>query len=235
MQTRQLALFDLDNTLLPTDSDYEWGQFLVRIGVVDGAEYARRNDQFYADYKAGTLDIYAFLRFALAPLAAHSRAQLAQWHAQFMAEVITPAIRPQALDLVKRHQDAGDLCCVVTATNSFVTRPIVERFGIDQLIATDPATIDGQANSAFTGEVAGTPCFREGKVVRMNTWLAEQGADWASFSRSYFYSDSANDIPLMEKVTNPIATNADERLTAHATQYGWQCLQLFAKATTAAA
>lgn len=227
MTSRRLALFDLDNTLLPTDSDYEWGQFLVRIGVVDGAEYARRNEQFYADYKAGTLDIYAFLRFALAPLAAHSRAQLAAWHAQFMAEVITPAIRPQALALVKQHQDAGDLCCVVTATNSFVTRPIVERFGITQLIATEPATVGNQSDAPFTGDVAGTPCFREGKITRTEAWLAAQGATWQDFSRSYFYSDSANDIPLMACVSDPVATNADARLQDHAKQHGWASLALF--------
>lgn len=138
-----LALFDLDHTLIPTDSDHEWGRFLIRRGVVDEAEYQRRNDQFYADYKAGTLDIHAFLRFALAPLAAHPRDTLAQWHTEFMRDVILPKITPQAQALVYKHLDAGDLCCVVTATNSFVTRPIAEAFGIEHLIATEPATADG--------------------------------------------------------------------------------------------
>lgn len=223
----RLALFDLDHTLLPTDSDHEWGRFLVRLGVVDGEHYTRMNERFYADYKAGTLDIDAFLRFALAPLAAHQRAQLDAWHAQFMAEVIRPAIKPAALALVAKHQAAGDLCCIVTATNSFVTRPIAHAFGIDALIGTDPATVDGAPDSRFSGAVAGTPSFREGKIVRTEAWLAALGRTIGDFERSWFYSDSANDIPLLERVTDPVATNPDDRLRAHAQQRGWPILELF--------
>jgi HAD superfamily hydrolase (TIGR01490 family) len=167
----QLALFDLDYTLLPCDSDYEWGQFLARIGVVDSEHYAKQNERFYQDYKDGKLDIHAFLRFALKPLSEHSRAQLKDWHDAFMKEVIHGQLRQQALDLVKRHQDAGDLCCVITATNSFVTRPIVESFGIEHLIATEPATIDNDPLANYTGQVKGIPNFREGKVLNLHASL----------------------------------------------------------------
>ena len=149
----QLALFDLDSTLLPCDSDYEWGQFLARIGVVDGADYAKKNERFYQDYKDGKLDIHEFLRFSLKPLSEHSRAQLKEWHDVFMKEVICGQLHQKAIDLVKRHQDAGDLCCVITATNSFVTRPIVESFGIEHLVATETATIGNNPLANFTGEV----------------------------------------------------------------------------------
>ncbi|MGM3273613.1 HAD family hydrolase [Ralstonia sp. 24A2] len=222
-----LALFDLDHTLIPTDSDHEWGRFLIRRGVVDEAEYQRKNDQFYADYKAGTLDIQAFLRFALAPLAAHSRDTLAQWHAEFMHEVIRPKITPQAQALVYKHLDAGDLCCVVTATNSFVTRPIAQAFGIDHLIATEPATADGSPDAAFTGDVAGTPSFREGKVTRVHDWLANMGRGWSDFEHSTFYSDSANDVPLLEEVTDPVATNPDDTLRNLAASRNWRIMDLF--------
>ena len=222
-----LALFDLDHTLIPTDSDHEWGRFLIRRGVVDEAEYQRKNDQFYADYKAGTLDIHAFLRFALAPLAAHPRDTLAQWHAEFMHDVILPKITPQAKALVDQHLDAGDLCCVVTATNSFVTRPIAQAFGIDHLIATEPATADGTPEGAFTGDGAGTPSFREGKVARVHEWLAHMGRGWSDFGHSTFYSDSANDVPLLEEVSDPVATNPDDTLRHLATQRNWRIMDLF--------
>jgi HAD superfamily hydrolase (TIGR01490 family) len=224
---KRLALFDLDNTLLPTDSDHEWGRFLVRLGVVDAQVYAQANEQFYADYKAGKLDIYGFLRFALAPLAAHSRAQLAEWHQQFMNEVIAPVLRPEALALVQKHQASGDLCCVVTATNSFVTRPIATALGIQHLVATEPATLDGNVDSPFSGEVSGIPNFREGKIERTHLWLAQLGLRWEDFESSTFYSDSMNDLPLLEQVTYPIATNPDARLRAHAEKQGWQILELF--------
>jgi HAD superfamily hydrolase (TIGR01490 family) len=224
----QLALFDLDNTLLPCDSDYEWGQFLARIGVVDSQYYAEQNERFYQDYKEGKLDIHAFLRFALKPLSEHSRAQLKEWHDAFMNEVIHGQLRRQALDLVKRHQDAGDLCCVVTATNSFVTRPIVERFGIEHLIATEPATTGDNPLANFTGEVKGIPNFREGKIKKVHDWLASQSLTLDQLPRSYFYSDSMNDLPLLEKVSNPVATNPDKRLRSEAAKRNWPILELFA-------
>ena len=224
----QLALFDLDNTLLPCDSDYEWGQVLARIGVVDSQYYAEQNERFYQDYKEGKLDIHAFLRFALKPLSEHSRAQLKEWHDAFMNEVIHGQLRQQALDLVKRHQDAGDLCCVVTATNSFVTRPIVERFGIEHLIATEPATTGDNPLANFTGEVKGIPNFREGKIQRVHDWLASQNLALDQLPRSYFYSDSMNDLPLLEKVSNPVATNPDKHLRSEAAKRNWPILELFA-------
>ena len=224
----QLALFDLDNTLLPCDSDYEWGQFLARIGVVDSQYYAEQNERFYQDYKEGKLDIHAFLRFALKPLSEHSRAQLKEWHDAFMNEVIHGQLRQQALDLVKRHQDAGDLCCVVTANNSFVTRPIVESFGIEHLIATEPATTGDNPLANFTGEVKGIPNFREGKIQRVHDWLASQNLALDQLPRSYFYSDSMNDLPLLEKVSNPVATNPDKHLRSEAAKRNWPILELFA-------
>jgi HAD superfamily hydrolase (TIGR01490 family) len=224
----QLALFDLDYTLLPCDSDYEWGQFLARIGVVDSEHYAKQNERFYQDYKDGKLDIHAFLRFALKPLSEHSRAQLKDWHDAFMKEVIHSQLRQQALDLVKRHQDAGDLCCVITATNSFVTRPIVESFGIEHLIATEPATIDNDPLANYTGQVKGIPNFREGKVLNLHTWLAAQNLSFDQMPHSYFYSDSMNDLPLLEEVSNPVATNPDERLRNEAHRRDWPILELFA-------
>lgn len=224
----QLALFDLDYTLLPCDSDYEWGQFLARIGVVDSEHYAKQNERFYQDYKDGTLDIHAFLRFALKPLSEHSRAQLKDWHDAFMKEVIHGQLLQPALDLVKRHQDAGDLCCVITATNSFVTRPIVESFGIEHLIATEPATIDNDPLADYTGQVKGIPNFREGKVRNLHAWLTTQNLSFDQMPHSYFYSDSMNDLPLLEEVSNPVATNPDERLRNEAHQRHWPILELFA-------
>jgi HAD superfamily hydrolase (TIGR01490 family) len=226
-RSMNLALFDLDHTLIPTDSDHEWGRFLVGLGIVDAEEYQRENDRFYADYKAGTLDNDKFLRFALAPLAQRPREELARWHAEFMRTVIVPVITPQARTLVQSHLDAGDLCGVVTATNSFVTRPIVQAFGIPHLIATEPATVDGHPDSMFNGAVSGIPSFREGKIARTEAWLASLGRDWSSFGSTTFYSDSFNDIPLLEKVSVPVATNPDERLRYHAEERGWRIMDLF--------
>jgi HAD superfamily hydrolase (TIGR01490 family) len=219
----QLALFDHDHTLLPLDSDYEWGRFLARIGAVDPDHQQSENDRFYQQYLAGTMDIQEFLAFQLAPLAAHPRERLDRWHAQFMDEVILPAIRPAALDLVAGHRADGTLCAIVTATNEFVTAPIARRFGIEHLIATRIEELDGR----YTGRPYGTPTYREGKVVRTGEWLVALGHDWNSFERSWFYSDSANDIPLLSRVSDPVATNPDERLTAHAQQHGWAVLRLF--------
>jgi HAD superfamily hydrolase (TIGR01490 family) len=218
-----LALFDLDNTLLPLDSDYEWGRFLGRLGAVDADAYQRENDRFYREYVAGTMDIGEFLAFCLAPLAAHPAEQLDAWHRRYMDEVIRPALRPQARALVESHRERGHLCAIVTATNSFVTGPIAREFGIEHLIATDVERVDGR----ITGRPAGTPTYREGKIARTEQWLQSLGHHWDGFERSWFYSDSANDIPLLSRVTDPVATNPDVRLAAHAQERGWQVLRLF--------
>ncbi|HEY4542643.1 MAG TPA: HAD family hydrolase [Noviherbaspirillum sp.] len=219
-----LALFDLDHTILPLDSDYEWGQFLVRIGAVDPEEFARRNAAFYAQYEAGTLDPVEYLEFALGTLARFSRTQLVQMHAQFMQEVIEPAIRPSALDLVKKHQDGGDLVAIVTATNKFVTAPIAALFGVENLIAAVPET---DANGEITGKLVGIPTSGAGKITHTRNWLQADGKDIESFPRSYFYSDSQNDIPLLSVVTHPVATNPNALLQAHAQAQGWPILNLF--------
>ncbi|HEX4842660.1 MAG TPA: HAD family hydrolase [Limnobacter sp.] len=219
----KLALFDLDNTLLPMDSDHGWSQFLIDLGVLNRDEFEARNNQFYQDYKAGCLDIHAFLDFQLRPLRDHARGQLDAWHAQYMAKVIQPNIRPRARQLVKQHQDDNDLCVVITATNSFITRPIVNAFGITELIATEPEQIHGE----FTGKVSGVPSFREGKVTRLNAWLAQQGKTLDSFEKTYFYSDSINDLPLLEAVTHPVAANPDDRLAAIAHERNWPVIELF--------
>ncbi len=218
----KLALFDLDNTLLAGDSDYEWGQFLVDQGVLERAQYEAQNREFYEQYVAGTLDIHEFLGFALRPLAQHSPAELARWHADFMRLRILPMIGEQARALVLRHADAGALCAVVTATNSFVTGPIAREFGISHLIATEPEALDGR----FTGRVAGTPCFREGKVLRVEQWLGQLGLRWADLAQSAFYSDSHNDLPLLERVTHPVAVDPDETLEAEARRRGWPIMSL---------
>jgi HAD superfamily hydrolase (TIGR01490 family) len=222
-----LALFDLDHTLMPGDSDHEWGRFMIRAGMVEEVAFARAHDQFYADYKAGTLDIDAYLRTMLGTIAKYSRAELAERHAQFMSEVITPMILPPALELVRSHRDNGDLCCMITATNAFVTVPIGAAFGIETVIASEAETEDGTPGGAYTGRPSGIPSFREGKIVRTEAWLKSLGKNWKSFERSYFYSDSLNDIPLLEKVTDPVATNPDETLRAYALQKGWRVLDLF--------
>jgi HAD superfamily hydrolase (TIGR01490 family) len=217
-----LALFDLDNTLLACDSDYEWGQFLVDRGVLRRDEYEAQNAAFYEQYKAGTLDIHEFLGFALRPLAEHTPEDLARWHAEFMDARIRPAMGAPARALVRRHLDAGDLCAVVTATNSFVTGPIAREFGVPHLVATEPERAGGR----FTGRVAGTPCFREGKIARVEGWLAAQGRKLADFPRSSFYSDSHNDLPLLLRVTHPVAVDADPALSAEAGRRGWPAVSL---------
>src|SRR5262245_48911434 len=218
----RLALFDLDNTLLAGDSDYEWGQFLVDRGVLERATYEAQNQAYYDQYKAGTLDIHEFLGFALRPLAAHEPADLARWHGEFMASRIRPLIGAPARALVRRHQDAGDLCAIITATNSFVTGPIAREFGVPHLIATEPESRDGR----FTGRVAGTPCFREGKVKRLDEWLDGRGRALGDFAESSFYSDSQNDLPLPERVKRPVAVDPDERLGAEARRRGWAVISL---------
>lgn len=217
-----LALFDLDNTLLACDSDYEWGQYLVDRGVLGRAEYEAQNAAFYEQYKAGTLDIHEFLGFALRPLAEHTPQDLERWHADFMAARIRPAMRAPARALVRRHLDAGDLCAVVTATNSFVTAPIAREFGVPHLVATEPERVAGR----FTGRVAGVPCFKDGKIARVESWLAGEGRRLQDFAQSTFYSDSHNDLPLLERVTHPVAVDPDKVLAAEAGRRGWPVISL---------
>jgi HAD superfamily hydrolase (TIGR01490 family) len=219
----KLALFDLDHTLIPIDSDHAWGEFTTRIGWTDADAFKRRNDAFYAQYQAGTLDIDEYIRFTTEPIRRHGPDAAAQAHARFMREVIAPAITPQARALVERHRQAGDQLLVVTATNEFVTRPIAASFGIDQLIAVELARAPG---GWITGDIAGTPSFREGKVTRVAQWLAERGLGWGDVDIT-FYSDSRNDLPLLEKAQHPVATNPDDTLRAVATQRGWAVLELF--------
>lgn len=221
----QLALFDLDNTLLAGDSDYEWTQHLIRKGVLDRESFEQRNNDFYEDYKAGTLDIHAFLDFQMQSLASHTRAQLEAWHEEFMVTQIRPMIKPSARELVKRHQAQGDLCALVTATNSFVTGPICREFDIAHLIATIAAHEGGQ----FTGKPRGTPAFREGKIARVEDWLESMGLWWGNFDRSWFYSDSLNDLPLLSRVSDPVAVDPDSTLQAHAEAAGWAILRLHNK------
>lgn len=217
-----LALFDLDNTLLACDSDYEWGQFLVTRGVLERDAYEAQNAAFYEQYKAGMLDIHAFLGFALRPLAEHAPEDLDRWHGEFMLARIRPAMGAPAKALVQRHLAAGDLCAVVTATNSFVTGPIAREFGVPHLVATEPERSAGR----FTGRVAGMPCFREGKIVRVEAWLAAQGRRLQDFPQSTFYSDSHNDLPLLERVSHPVAVDPDAALAAEAARRGWPVISL---------
>ncbi len=218
----RLVLFDLDNTLLTGDSDYEWGQFLIDRGVLDRETYEAQNRAYYDQYVAGTLDIHEYLGFALRPLAEHPPAELARWHADFMRLRIEPMITPAARKLVLSHLEAADLCAIITATNSFVTAPIAKAFGVQHLIATEPA-MDGER---FTGRVRGTPCFREGKVKRLAEWLRSLGKQLADFRESVFYSDSHNDLPLLERVTRPVAVDADGALAAVAAHRGWATMSL---------
>jgi HAD superfamily hydrolase (TIGR01490 family) len=218
----ELALFDLDNTLLAGDSDYEWAQFLIERGVLDRGIYEAHNDEFFRQYQAGTLDIHAFLDFQLAPLARHPRATLDTWHAEFMTAKVRPMIGERARALVERHRRTGALCAIVTATNSFVTAPIAREFGVTHLIATEPEVHGGR----FTGKVVGTPCFRDGKVVRLEQWLAGLGQPLAGFVASTFYSDSHNDLPLLERVSRPIAVDPDDALRRIAAARGWPVISL---------
>ena len=217
-----LALFDLDNTILAGDSDYNWSRFLIQEGYLDGSIHAEKNEKFYADYKAGTLDIYAFVEFQFKPLARNPRTVLNQLLKKYVEEVIKPMITEKARALVKRHQDEGDLIIVITATNSFITKPIAELFGIENLIGTDPEEKEGE----FTGKVSGLPSFKEGKVTRLEAWLKGKNLSLASFENSYFYSDSHNDLPLMQKVTHPVAVDSDDVLSEYAKSKGWPQISL---------
>ncbi|PWT72539.1 MAG: HAD-IB family hydrolase [Proteobacteria bacterium] len=216
----RLALFDLDNTLLAGDSDFEWAQHLIAHGVLDGEVHAAENERFYQQYKAGTLDIHEFLDFQLKPLSRHPRRVLEGWHHEFMRSRILPIITRKARDLVDSHRD--DARAIVTATNSFVTGPIAREFGIEHLVATEPEIVNGE----FTGRVQGVPAFQEGKVDRVEEWLAEHGLTWSSFSETWFYSDSLNDLPLLAKVTHPVAVDPDETLKEAAIENDWMIISL---------
>ena len=217
--TLNLAIFDLDNTLLNGDSDYLWGEFLSEQGLVDGQAYKRENDRFYEQYKAGTLDIFEFLAFSLKPLSEHDVGFLRQLHEQFMRDKIRPIMLPASFDLIEQHKQAGDELLIITATNRFVTEPIARAFGIDNIIATEPEFI----NNRYTGKVAGTPCFQHGKVERLQQWLKDTRH---SLQGSWFYSDSHNDIPLLSLVTHPVAVDPDISLEQHARDRGWQIISL---------
>ncbi|RCV91827.1 HAD family hydrolase [Billgrantia montanilacus] len=214
-----LAIFDLDNTLLSIDSDHAWGEFLLEQGAVDPEAYREANDRFMADYDAGTLDIHAFLAVALQPLVNNSPEQLAAWHQQFMASKIEPHILAKGEELVARHRTRGDTLLIVTATNRFITGPIAERLGIDHLIAVEPEVVDGR----YTGKVSGTPSYREGKVKRLEEWLADKDL---TLDGSWFYSDSHNDLPLLELVDHPVAVDPDDTLREVAEQKGWRIISL---------
>ncbi len=220
-----LALFDLDHTLIPLDSDYSWGQFLVQVGAVDAASFAADNQRLMDSYNAGTLTAEASLPILLAPLAAHPKAQLDAWRAQFMAQQIAPALSPPAAALLARHVNQGHTVLIVTATNRYVTAPIAAALGVPDthLIATEPEQIAG----AYTGRWIGTPAFKGGKVVRVTEWLAQRGQQLCDFEASWFYSDSINDLPLMQAVTHPVACNPSAALKAHALRSGWRIMQLW--------
>ena len=214
-----LAIFDLDNTLLAGDSDYLWGKFLAQRGIVDPEFYEQENQRFYEEYTAGELDILEFLAFSLKPLSEHSPATLAALHADFMTQCIRPIITPAARQLLAKHRNQGDILLIITATNRFITAPIAEELEVPHLLATDPEMRNGR----YTGHVEGTPCFREGKVERLQLWLQQTGYNLAD---SWFYSDSHNDLPLLEMVTHPVAVDPDETLADHAEAKGWPIMSL---------
>jgi len=215
----ELALFDLDNTLLGGDSDYLWGRFLIEEGLVDERSYERENERFYMEYREGRLDIDEFLRFQLRPLADYRTAELQEMRARYLEEKIRPIVLPAARDLIEEHRSAGRYLLIITATNSFLTRPIADMLGVETLLATEPEMVDGR----YTGGVAGTPCFRDGKVVRLHEWLARHGMN---LEHSWFYSDSHNDLPLLELVAHPVAVDPDETLAQHAETKGWPIISL---------
>jgi len=215
----RLAIFDLDNTLIAGDSDHSWGEFLVQKSLVDAQVYAQANDRFYQEYKAATLDIHEYLRFSLAPLTRYSMAELAAFHQEFMRDYIEPMMQPKALALLQKHRAQGDYLLIITATNSFVTYPIAARLGVDDILASDAEIVDGR----YTGKGTGTPCFQGGKVIRLQAWLKEKNYN---LDDAYFYSDSINDLPLLEQVPNPVAVDPDERLEKVAKERGWMVMSL---------
>ena len=220
---KKIALFDLDHTLLPFDSDYEWGEFTIALGWREGAEFKRQNAVFFEQYRAGTLDIYAYVRFATQAIREHGATKSIAAHQRFMQAVVQKGITNQALELVRSHQQSDDAVAIVTATNEFVTRPIADAFGVQELIAIELAR---DATGELTGEIRGIPSFREGKVIRVEQWLAARSLGWDDVETT-FYTDSMNDLALLEKASHPVATNPDERLRALATERGWRILDLF--------
>jgi HAD superfamily hydrolase (TIGR01490 family) len=220
---KKLALFDLDHTLIPFDSDYEWNEFTIALGWRDGDAFRQANEAFFAQYRDGTLNIHDYVRFATQAIRDKGAIESVAAHAQFMDSVVLKGIQKPALDLVQGHQKAGDTVVIVTATNEFVTRPIAAAFGVQELIAID---LVRNAQGEFSGDILGTPSFREGKVTRVEAWLAARNLGWQDVETT-FYSDSMNDLPLLEKATYPVATNPDERLRQLATQRGWRILDLF--------
>ncbi len=219
-----LCLFDLDHTLLPIDSDHAWGEFVLSQGWADPVEFGRSNDAFYAQYQAGTLDIHEYIAYATSPWRERPAAEMAAAHARFMAETILPALQPAALDLVREHQQAGDLVAIITATNEFITGPIARAFGVEHLMA---VRLDRTPAGTITGRIHGTPSFREGKTLRTHEWLALLGHRLQDFPRVSVYSDSINDLPLLEMATDPVATNPSASLEAIARARGWRILRLF--------
>ncbi|MCW7536462.1 HAD-IB family hydrolase [Aquabacterium sp. A7-Y] len=222
--TRNLCLFDLDHTLLPIDSDHAFGDFMVRIGWADAQVFKRGNDEFYAQYLAGRLDIDAYMRFTTAPWRDRSAAEQAWVQERFLAEVVRPRMLPAALELVRRHQAMGDLVAIVTATNEFVTAPIAAAFDVEHLLAVE---LERDATGTITGRIRGVPSYQAGKVTRVDQWLQGLGARWEDFSRTSFYSDSPNDLPLLERVSDPVATNPSPALQQTAQERGWRILKLF--------
>ena len=214
-----IALFDLDNTLIAGDSDFLWGCFLVEQGIVDGAVYERENQRFYDQYKVGELDIHEFLDFQLRPLAEHDMETLRSWRSQYIEEKVTPILLQKAHDLISKHREQGDTLVVITATNRFITEPIADLYGIRNLLATEPEIVAGR----YTGSVTGIPCFQGGKVTQLSDWLDDNGH---SLDDSWFYSDSHNDLPLLNKVTHPVAVDPDEILERHASDHRWQTISL---------
>ncbi|MDR5904310.1 HAD family hydrolase [Franzmannia qiaohouensis] len=214
-----LAIFDLDNTLLGIDSDHAWGEFLLEQGAVDPVSYREANERFMRDYDAGTLDIHAFLEVALKPLADNTPEQLAAWHQQFMASKIEPNILSKGEELLARHRTRGDTLLIITATNRFITGPIAERLGVDHLIAVEPEIVDGR----YTGRVSGTPSYREGKVERLEAWLAHTDL---TLDGAWFYSDSHNDLALLEQVDHPVAVDPDDILREVAQARNWRIMSL---------
>ncbi|CAJ0721344.1 HAD-IB family hydrolase [Ralstonia sp. TCR112] len=225
---QSLALFDLDHTLLPIDSEYEWGRFLVAQGAVDRSVFEQANERWMREYRDGTLDFARHARFSLGLLAQHPRTRLDAWRATFLRDIITPAMLPRARQLVDTHLRAGDLCCIVTATHRYLTEPIAAAFNVPHLLAVEGETLDGRSDGAFTGNPLGTATFGAGKIVRVTEWLAQRGQRMTDFSRTVFYSDSRNDLPLLEAVSHPVAVSPDSTLRAVAEARGWPIVELFA-------
>lgn len=219
VKSMSLAIFDLDHTLLNGDSDHAWGEFLVNKGIVDESFYRTQNDHFYELYKQSKLDILEYLAFALEPLTRFSISELTDLHREFMQDYVLPMRQAKADALLQRHREQGDYLLIITATNGFITRPIAAALGVDDILATDPEIVDGR----YTGGIVGTPCYQAGKVTRLQQWLQQTGHD---LSGSYFYSDSINDLPLLETVSHPVVVDGDDRLLAEAQQRGWPCLSL---------